>query len=145
MLPLLYYQKAIQVILDDTPCRQFMIFSDDIPWCREHIEPLLPGMAISYSEGLNDIEDLCAMASCEYHILANSSYSWWASYIGHSRLAIAPPIWVYYQQVPPERIMTGLFEGRPNTRVLHQDHDAILHGAYLAWLAEQMQPTRLPG
>lgn len=65
---------------------KFLIFSDDIQWCKMN----LPGH--SYSEGLNEFEDMALMASCGDHIICNSSFSWWAAWLGINpdRHVIAP-------------------------------------------------------
>jgi len=33
------------------------------------------------------------MTKCKYHIIANSSYSWWGAWLANSRNVIAPKIW----------------------------------------------------
>jgi len=66
--------------------KRFMIFSDDLNWCKK----MLPGIGLS--EGRNPFEDMTVMANCSNHIIANSSFSWWAAYLGknHNRHIIAP-------------------------------------------------------
>ncbi len=57
------------------PGRKFLIFSDDIPWCQANI----PGG--EYPNG-DELQDLSLMASCNHHIIANSTFSWWGAYLG---------------------------------------------------------------
>lgn len=59
------------------PDRKFIIFSDDIAWCKENIKG-------EFSEGRTDLQDLSLMASCGDHIIANSTFSWWGAYLGHN-------------------------------------------------------------
>jgi hypothetical protein len=33
------------------------------------------------------------MTLCDYHIIANSSYSWWGSWLANSERTIAPKNW----------------------------------------------------
>ena len=33
------------------------------------------------------------MTLCNYHIIANSSYSWWGAWLGNSNKIIAPKNW----------------------------------------------------
>lgn len=66
-----YLNKAMA----EFPNRKFLIFSDDIGWCKANI----PGG--EYING-NEFEDLSLMASCGDHIIANSTFSWWGAYLG---------------------------------------------------------------
>lgn len=68
-----YYAKAI----DHFPRRKFLIFSDDMEYCKENFK----GEIFGYDESETDLESFNKMASCESIIMANSSFSWWASYI----------------------------------------------------------------
>lgn len=70
-----YVYKAMER-MKERGHKKFTVFSDDIPWCKKNI----PG--VYYSEGRNPFEDMGAMASCGSHIIANSSFSWWAAYLG---------------------------------------------------------------
>ncbi len=36
------------------------------------------------SEGNDADVDLCLMTKCDYHIIANSSFSWWGAWLGDS-------------------------------------------------------------
>jgi len=73
------------------PFKKFIVFSDDIQWCKENI-PETPAWIIEFSEGRTDKQDLEIMASCKHHIIANSTFSWWAAYLGHNpdRIIISP-------------------------------------------------------
>ena len=78
----------------------FLIFSDnnkDILWCKEHIT----GPDHYYSEGHDDVTDLTLMRYCDHHIIANSSFSWWAAWLNENtdQIVIAPNKWFgnYYK------------------------------------------------
>ena len=44
--------------------------------------------------GSNDkFLDMCLMTKCEYHIIANSSFSWWGAWLANSKKTIAPKLW----------------------------------------------------
>jgi hypothetical protein len=58
----------------------FLIFSDDITWCKEHLK----GSCILYSTGNNDLEDLALMRACDGYVISNSSFSWWGAWLSDS-------------------------------------------------------------
>ena len=45
------------------------------------------------SESDNCYADLCIMTLCDYHIICNSSFSWWGSWLAKSKKTIAPKNW----------------------------------------------------
>lgn len=76
-----YVEKAMQKIRTG----KYMVFSDDIQWCKENLAHLDNSMQkFEYSEGRDEKGDLSLMASCGHHIIANSSFSWWGGYLGHN-------------------------------------------------------------
>lgn len=81
-----YYRDAMAQF----PDADFLIFSDDIEWCKR--QSMFAGC--EFSEGRTELEDLNLMASCTGHIIANSSYSWWAAYLApYTKKVIAPLAW----------------------------------------------------
>lgn len=83
-LPLDYYQRAIESMKADS----HIVFSDDIEWCKT--QPLFEGA--SFVNSGNDLLDFFMMRQCDRFIIANSSYSWWASFLstGMNKRIIAP-------------------------------------------------------
>jgi hypothetical protein len=67
------------------PEKKILWFSDDKLWCEEMLRQIPGGHKISNG---NEYEDLSLMASCGHHIIANSTFSWWASYLSHNPEAI---------------------------------------------------------
>jgi len=79
-----YYQIAMSLF----PNEHFMVFSDDIEWCKK--QEMFKGC--SFSEGHDEVKDMNLMASCKAVIMANSSFSWWASYLSSGKV-VAPRKW----------------------------------------------------
>jgi len=86
-----YYEQAMALF----PDAQFLIFSDDIKWCKEKFGHYHKN--IRYSEGKTDVEDLNLMAGCRGIITANSSLSWWAGYLApYATKIVAPSVENWY-------------------------------------------------
>lgn len=83
-----YYEKSLSNFDENLPV---IIFSDDPQWCNE--QELFSPDRFFISEGGDTKVDLCLMTLCSYHIIANSSYSWWGSYLADSKKTIAPSNW----------------------------------------------------
>lgn len=84
--PMEYYLNA----LEQLPELPVIVFSDDPEWCDEQDEFDSDRFAISY----NSVDlDLCLMTKCKYHIIANSSFSWWGAWLAKSKKVIAPKNW----------------------------------------------------
>lgn len=79
-----YYEDAMAKFDGES----FIVFSDDIEWCKK--QKIFKGC--EFSEGKSDVEDMNLLASCKGIIMANSSFSWWASYLSSARV-IAPKEW----------------------------------------------------
>lgn len=72
----------------------FLIFSDNqegLEWCKKNIN----GPNHYFSEGHDDLTDFTLMRNCDHNIIANSSFSWWASWLNENpnKKVIAPKIW----------------------------------------------------
>jgi hypothetical protein len=82
-----YYRAAMEKF----PGHNFLIFSDDIDWCKHNIK----GDNVSYSEGYTAEQDLQRMSLCDHQIIANSSFSWWGAWLNNNpdKKIIAPKQW----------------------------------------------------
>jgi hypothetical protein len=84
-LPIEYYFNALELL----PSTNVMVFSDDPNWCKSHFN----NQRFTISLSKDPYIDLCLMSMCDYHIIANSSYSWWGSWLSKSKKTIAPRNW----------------------------------------------------
>ena len=85
--PMSYYEHA----LAELPELPVIIFSDDSEWCKDR--ELFSDDRFIVAEGNSTDCDLCLMSLCKYHIIANSSYSWWGAWLANSKKVIAPKNW----------------------------------------------------
>lgn len=100
VLPLAYYERAIQVISAKVRNPTFYFFSDDLDWVKDHIQPRAECHLVDIDGGRQEYVDLEVMSKCSHAIIANSSYSWWGAFLNRNpdKVVIAPQQWV----VPPE-------------------------------------------
>lgn len=77
-----YYRNILKMY----PDKEVYIFSDDIPWCKEH----LPDYKY-IDKGV--LESFHLMRSCRIKVIANSTYSWWAAFLSNHTEVIAPDMW----------------------------------------------------
>jgi len=88
LLDLYYYQTALEILDLNLP---ILIFSDDPEWCEKQF--FFKDERFKVSKSGNTLIDLCLMSMCNYHIIANSSYSWWGAWLANSKKVIAPKKW----------------------------------------------------
>lgn len=79
-----YYQNAMVRF----PNRKFLVFSDDITWCKKQ-EVF---QDCEFSEGKSELGDLNLMLHCNGHIIANSTFSWWGAWLGKGT-TVCPKQW----------------------------------------------------
>jgi len=87
--PIDYYQKSVKLIGEDY---EYLIFSDDINWCQENFGFIKNKHFITNN---TNYEDLHLMSMCNHNIMANSSFSWWGSWMNKNKnkKVIAPRNW----------------------------------------------------
>ena len=91
-----YYERAMSHFDSDTT---FVIFSDDIEWCKHRFR----GGPMFFVEALSEVEDIFLMARCGGHIIANSSFSWWGAWLdpNPNKKVIAPAQWFTGERANP--------------------------------------------
>lgn len=72
-----YYNEALAPYFAEFDKYQFVIFSNDIEWCKTEL--IESHESITFLEPGSDYLDLILMSLCDHIITANSSYSWWAA------------------------------------------------------------------
>jgi len=83
-----YYKTAIEYMNEKVNYFNPVVFSDDPMWCKQNLPfPVITGFAPH--------EDLYLMSQCKHGIGANSTFSWWANWLGErpDRVCIAPQKW----------------------------------------------------
>lgn len=89
-----YFQKAISIIMSHVENPTFVFFSDDIKWVKRNL-PVVDAPCY-YESGKDPVwEKLRLMYSCNHFIISNSTFSWWAQYLGQreGKIVISPSRW----------------------------------------------------
>jgi len=78
-----YYKEALRRIRDCIPTPYYLVFSDDLEWARRNLGLVDNVIFVDHNRGTSSYEDMRMMSLCQHHIIANSSFSWWAAYLGY--------------------------------------------------------------
>lgn len=90
-----YYQRAIDTLSASTVNPHFFVFSDDPAWAQTNLHFDGPIAHITHNGPDKDYEDFRLMSLCKHHVIANSSFGWWAAWLNISpdKMVIAPRRW----------------------------------------------------
>ena len=90
VMDLNYFINAIEKFPKDST---FVLFSDDIEWCRNNFQKIDKEFFII--EGQSDVEDFTMMTMCDHNCISNSTFSWWAAWLNDNpnKIVVAPDNW----------------------------------------------------
>lgn len=106
-----YYRKAIEYMREKLPEAVFFLFSDDIPYVKEHYRGV-DFRIIDWNQGKNSYYDMMLMSRCKHNICANSTFSFWGARLNphDDKIMIRPSIHKNTQVCIPEQ-MKDLWKG----------------------------------
>jgi hypothetical protein len=88
-----YYSLGIQEIRKvSEKDLKAIIFSDDKQWCLDNMKNYI-GEDFYITNTEDPYVELYMMTKFDYHVIANSSFSWWGSWLSNSKLTVAPSRW----------------------------------------------------
>jgi len=115
-LDMKYYLDAISHFSTENSI--FIIFSDDVEFIQN--EPLFKNLPHKIIID-NPDDEYCfwLMSACTHNIIANSSYSWWASYVNSNpdKLVIAPNRW--FGPCGPQHKIRDIIPDTHNYKLIH--------------------------
>lgn len=87
--PIEYYIESVEKIGKE---KHFLIFSDDLNWCKQNFDFIENKTLVSNN---SDYEDLYLMSMCKNNIIANSTFSWWGAWLNNNenKQVIIPSKW----------------------------------------------------
>lgn len=83
-----YYHNAISYIEKAIDNPVFFWFSDDIDWVKENFGEQNNYVFVTMHTKNPDIDELMLMKNCKHIIAANSTFSWWASWLNENEGAL---------------------------------------------------------
>ena len=83
-----YYQESLSMVPNDL---LIYVFSDDLEKAKKFFDFM--NRDVIFVEGGDKYVEMCLMSLCDYHIIANSSFSWWGAWLSNSKKTIAPARW----------------------------------------------------
>lgn len=91
-----YYIEAMNYMINNVKNPIFFVFSntpDDLEWIRNNYD--LPGTVNYVTQGEDEFQDLFYMYNCKHHIISNSTFSWWGSFLSlyEENITICPEKW----------------------------------------------------
>lgn len=93
-----YFTRAIDEMRSRHRETHFMIFSDDIQWCIDHLAGPTDVTVVTPESGFSprqcEMADFTAMRQGDAFIISNSTFSWWAAYLSASSDVICPERWM---------------------------------------------------
>jgi len=76
-----YYKNAMEFLISQIGQCNFYVFSDRPEEVRKFLS--LEKYSMNYiNEGFSDIEEFHLMMSCDHFIIGDSTFSWWAAWLG---------------------------------------------------------------
>lgn len=100
-LQLDFYREALQRMEERLRDFILFVFTDDKEFVKEnfHLREYI------LVEGISDLDEFELMRRCSHHIIANSTFSWWATYLGENKggIVYAPHVDIWSEEFYPRQ------------------------------------------
>ena len=83
-----YYHNALKYVTEHLENPVFFWFSDDIDWVKQNFGERENFRFVSLHTKHADIDEMMLMKNCKHIIVANSTFSWWASWLNEHKDAL---------------------------------------------------------
>nr|WP_297707428.1 alpha-1,2-fucosyltransferase [uncultured Butyrivibrio sp.] len=117
-----YFYRAIEYLKKELDNPVFVVFSDDVEWCRNNIKV---DANLMFETPNNPIwEKIRLMSSCKHFIIHNSTFSWWAQHLSKNKMkkVIAPSKWMQRDDQPIDIYEKGWIYLTPEGEFV-EEHD----------------------
>ncbi len=92
LMPMDYHREGMRIIREKHPDTQFFILTDDPEWCK----PRFPDCTVIEGNSRTPWWDIWLASLCDHAVIANSTFHWWAAYLGadsRDGIVVAPKKW----------------------------------------------------
>jgi hypothetical protein len=87
-----YFQRAVNKMKETLSEPNLLVFSDELDWVMSNLNFDVPH---TFVDGVQDhMDHMRLMAMCRYHIIPNSTFSWWGAWLAQPKLVVAPDLWI---------------------------------------------------
>lgn len=95
-----FYKEALKRMKERTGRFRLYIFTDD----KEFVKEKFKLWEYVLVEGIDDLDEFELMRECYHHIIANSTFSWWAAYLGENKggIVYAPCTGIWTEEFYPK-------------------------------------------
>lgn len=95
-----YCHRAMEFFRQKLERPKFFVFSDDPAWVRENLAASPDVHLVSSDKGGDEVEEFRLMSHCRHHVLAASTFSWWAAWLNDraEKIVVAPSASVWFKQ-----------------------------------------------
>lgn len=99
-IPFGFYEEALRGMKEKLGEFRLFIFTDDKQFVKEYFK-IRDYVLV---EGLCDLDEFELMRQCNHHIVANSTFSWWAAYLGENKggIVYAPCTGIWSEEFYPK-------------------------------------------
>lgn len=90
-----YYDRSIQQLLSLVKTPVLYVFSDDIQFVANVFKPQCETKFVIAGKDWLAADEMMLMSHCKHHVIANSTFSWWAAWLGkwEKQIVLAPSPW----------------------------------------------------
>lgn len=91
-----YYSNAISKIKSLVVDPKFVVFSDDIDWCRKNMGLPIDTIYVDWNNSNQSFRDMQLMTICSHNIISNSTFSWWGAWLNKNpnKIVICPEVFI---------------------------------------------------
>jgi hypothetical protein len=79
-----YYHVAVKRLIEMAGVDHSFVFADYPAWAEEHLRLPIATTFVTHNGNDRDYEDFWLMRQCKHFVIANSTFSWWAAWLGQT-------------------------------------------------------------